>query len=233
MINIAIVDDNILHAEDLHKLLCAYMQHREYAVEIYENAEDFRADMRTKSYEIVFLDIVLNDKNGIDLGEQLLVYHPETKIIFVSSEMSYFKDVYRVPHVYFLTKDFEKVRFDDAMEKVLRLVEKRYITVPLKHENVHLLLKDIVYLEGYAGVTKAYMRDGTVSEYRVNIKKMEDLLPEEDFVRTRQSFVVNMHRIMKYTRQTLLMETEVEVPISRAYIHPVREKIALFLGGAI
>ncbi len=233
MINIAIVDDNIYHAEDLNKLLCDYMLHREFKVEIYETAESFSEAMRTKSYEIVFLDIVLNDKNGIDLGEQLLVYHPETKIIFISTEMSYFKDVYRVPHVYFLTKDYEKVRFEDAMNKVLRIVEKRYITVPVKHENVHLLLKNIVYLEGYAGVTKVYMRDGTASEYRVNIKKMEALLPEEDFIRTHQSFIVNMHRIVKYTRQSLLTEIKTEVPISRAYIQHVREKIALFLGGAI
>jgi len=233
MITIAIIDDNQMHAEDIKKLLLKYMQGREYSVDVFESGTAFFATSPESHYDIAFLDIILGAENGIDIGEQLIVRCPDTKIIFVSSEISYFKDVYRVPHVYFLTKDLEEVRFADAMEKILRLVEKRYITVPVKHDGQKLLLKDIVHIEGYGGSAKFYMSDGSVKEYHVNIKKIEQLLPKEDFVRTHQSFIVNMHHIQKYSRQTLWADNRREIPISRAYIQSVREKISLFLGDVI
>ena len=233
MITIAIIDDNQKHADDIRNLLSRYMYGREYATEVFSGGKAFLDAGSEKQFDVVFLDIVLGEENGIDIGEQLILQNPDTKIIFVSSEISYFKDVYRVPHVYFLTKEFEEERFADAMEKILRFVEKRYITIPVKHDGQKLLLKDVVYIEGYGGVVKIYMTDGSVKEYRVNIKKIEALLPGEDFVRTHQSFIVNMHHIQKYSRQTLWTDNKKEIPISRAFIPSVREKISMFLGDVV
>lgn len=52
---------------------------------------------------------------------------PRTNIIFILSYPEYFKDVYKVKHTYFLTKDFEKERFADAMSKVIRNINNNYV----------------------------------------------------------------------------------------------------------
>ena len=233
MIKIAIVDDNQFYINDIKKLLSENIENIAYDVIEYLTCDAFTDVLNTEKFDIIFLDIVLDKEDGIKLGLKINESQPNANIIFVSSHSEYFKDVYKVSHSYFLTKEFEKERFADALSKALKNIQRTTITIHTKNDNCKIVLNDVMCFEGFLKHTKVFMTNGSVTEYNVNIKDIERLLPNDTFVRTHQSFIINMNYIKKYNRQTIFMNCDNVIPISRTYINPVREKITLFLGGAI
>ena len=141
--------------------------------------------------------------------------------------------MYKVNHSYFLVKDFELDRFEDAVKKIIRSFQRDVLVFSSKTENYSVKLSEILYLEAYMRHTRIHMTSGTVKEYNLNIREIECNLPAKFFVRTHQSFIVNMKYIRKYNRTNITMINGDNVSISRSYCESAREKITMFLGGVI
>lgn len=233
MINIAIVDDNQFYVEDIKRLLSQNIENTEYEIYEYFKVDDFKEQLDYVRFDIIFLDIILDKSDGIETGLLINDRQPSANIIFISAYPEYFKEVYKVEHSYFLIKDFEKERFSDAILKALKAVRKDVIIIDTKKDKYNILLKDVIYFEGYLKHTKVFMTNGEVIECSVNIKNIEKSLPKDIFIRTHQSFIVNMNHIKKYNRKSIFMNYDKEIPVSRTYVNTVREKITFFLGGAI
>lgn len=233
MLNVAIVDDNDKYIIDIKKLLKEFMSDFSYKIFEYNSADEFVDTLNEVQYDVIFLDIILGQNNGIDIGKIINKQQPEADIIFISVNQEYFKDVYRVNHSYFLIKDFEKDRFSDAIKKIISNKNRHYLTIQTKHDNCNIFLNDVLYFEGYLKHTKIYMSNGDVQEFSTNLKDIEKKLPSSSFIRVHQSFIVNLNHIKQYSRKSVFFSEECEVPISRSYTTAAREKITLFLGGAV
>lgn len=233
MIKIAIVDDNFHCVNDIKQLLEDSEYNLMYEIYEYLTAESFISALDEVHFDIVFLDIILGSKNGIELGGLINDKQPFANIIFVSANPEYFRDVYKVKHSYFLTKDIEKERFDDAISKVAKNLQRDYIMIHAKNESYKLNLNQIVYFESSLKHTKAHMSDGNVIEYNVNLKDIEKKLYHGDFIRVHKSFIANLNHIKKYSRQSIIFDSDMEIPISRSYMNVVKEMITLYLGETI
>lgn len=233
MIKIAIVDDNHKCIDDIKNLLADGILHSKCETYEYLTSESFLASLDDIQFDIVFLDIILGNKDGIELGCLINDKQPLANIIFVSANPEYFRDVYKVKHSYFLTKDIEKERFDDAISKAVKNLHRDYIMIHAKNESYRLNLNQIAYFESSLKHTKAHMSDGNVLEYNVNLKDIEANLYNRDFIRVHKSFIVNLNHIKKYSRQSIFFDSDMEIPISRSYMNAVKEKITLYLGETI
>lgn len=232
MIQIAIVDDDQLDVNKIEKLLSENID-EEYKISKFLTAESFIEIMEHKSFDIIFLDIILGKKDGIQVGKIINQKYPQANIIFVSANPAYFKDVYKVTHSYFLTKEFEKERFSDAVKRAVLQIKKEYILIHTKNGKQKVCLNDIVFLESNLRHTILYFNNGTVTECNINLKDIEKNLPCQKFVRTHKSFIVNMNYIEKYDRQKVYVSLNCAVPISRNYLDNSREKIACYFGGVL
>ena len=233
MVRIAILDDNPYHIKDVRELLEEFLTGHCYCIDEYNDEKDFLNSILEKEYDVIFLDIVLNEKDGIEVGTIINDKFPRTNIIFISAYPEYFKDVYKVKHTYFLTKDFEKERFADAMSKVIRNINNNYVNFHTKKAVVRIPLNEVVYLEGYLKHTKICMIDKSVKAFNTDLRVVEARLPKENFLRIHQGYVVNMDYIQSYSRQNVTMVDGTVVPVSRSRLDSVRERLALFIGGVL
>lgn len=233
MIKIAVVDDNQIHIDDVNILLKECMHSIEYSVTEYTNAESFIFEFVEKNFDMVFLDIVLDENDGIGIGMMINEKSPNTNIIFMSAYSEYFKEVYKVSHSYFLIKDFERERFEDAVKKALKSIYNNYLIFRIKNSVFRILLSDVSFIEGYFKHTILHMTDGTKKEYSIDLRRVEMQLPQNIFLRIHQSFIVNMNYISECSRQSVTVCDGTKIPISRSLSGSVREKITLFLGGAL
>ncbi len=231
--NIAIVDDNRQDIEKIKYLLQECIADEEYETSEYLTTDCFLNAIDERSFDIVFLDIILDKKDGIEIGRILNKKQPDTNVIFVSQNPDYFKDVYKVKHSYFLTKELEQDRFKDAVNKAVGVIKRDSLLIDTKTGVYNIRLKDIVCLESNLKHTKIYTYDNTVNEYNIKMKDIEKMLPGTVFARVHQSFIINMDYIKSYDSQNIVLEDGLSVPISRTYTKYAREKIASFLGGII
>ena len=61
-------------------------------------------------FDVIFMDIDLDQENGIDLAEQILEKHPRTNIIYVTSYEKFALDSYRTRASAFLLKPISTER---------------------------------------------------------------------------------------------------------------------------
>ncbi len=230
--NIAIVDDNKADVAVIEELLGKCLKNEKYSVYEYFTTEQFVNAMHTEKFDIVLLDIILDEKNGIEVGELLNKEQPDANVIFVSRNPDYFKDVYKVNHSYFLTKEFEKERFFDAVNKAVESCKRKTLLIETKTGVYKISINDILYMESVLKHTKICFINSEIKEYNVSLKSLEKLLPS-DFVRVHQSFIVNMKYIESYDSQIVKVSGNYEIPMSRTYTKEAREKITCYLGGII
>ena len=93
MVNICILDDDRIPAEQLHRVITKFFTQRKvaYTVDLFSEGERLlktleRAEMH---YHIYFLDILMPGKNGIQVAQEIRKKDSEAHIIFLTSSPEY------------------------------------------------------------------------------------------------------------------------------------------------
>ena len=133
MIRIAICDDEAKAITQLSDLTEKYFSHKKlmYTLSCFNNGEDFlKSDI--SSYDIIFLDIKINQVNGLDIAETINKKSKRAVIMLVSQFHEYMAQGYRVRAFrYILKPDLETVFFED-MDSALNELNIKTIFLNIK-----------------------------------------------------------------------------------------------------
>ena len=74
--------------------------------------------IKQKEYQIVFINIVLKEKNGMEVGTELRRRYPSsiTQLIYILDNTEYSTELFQNQPFYFLRKPLEKEMVRDVME---------------------------------------------------------------------------------------------------------------------
>lgn len=136
-INTIILDDEHSAIESLKSMLSFYQY-----INVSQTFSSFNQlwhylQIHTDQVELLFLDIVLHNENGLDIAKMINDTYPSIKIIFSTSEASYALDAYETSPIDYITKPINAVRLQKALTK-LRHTDKRHV---LKNNNVKISIK--------------------------------------------------------------------------------------------
>ncbi|HLT64755.1 MAG TPA: response regulator, partial [Flavobacterium sp.] len=106
------------------------------------------------SIDILFLDIQMPQKNGIDFYKSLPI-EKKPAVIFTTAYQEYAIDGFEVNAIDYLLKPIDQNRFEKAIEKALWWFQKEdvnplenSITIRADYKNNNIILEDIQYIEG-------------------------------------------------------------------------------------
>lgn len=75
--------------------------------------------------DILFMDIQMPGRNGMDVAKELRVYHKGTVLIFVTALAEYVYDAFDVSAFHYLVKPFHDDKLKEVLEKGKALVSKK------------------------------------------------------------------------------------------------------------
>ncbi|MCL2018827.1 MAG: LytTR family DNA-binding domain-containing protein [Oscillospiraceae bacterium] len=231
MLNIAICDDNPSDIELLEKYISEYMSGTPYTIKTYPDGEAFLNDLPTVPFDIIFMDIVIREANGIDLCEEVNRIQPDARIIYQSAYIEYFKNVYKTTHMYFLLKPISFEDFSRAIKKVLKSLEKKYIIIKSMGK---IKCDDITYIELINHDTVFYIKNGDFKISRLKTKELLKSLPDR-FVRCHKSYIINIDFISNYnkSKKHITVENGQAIPIGEKYAGIVDKTLINYWGGAL
>ena len=229
--NIAILEDNAADLAELHQYIFDFYREESTWLDSYTNPEGFLSALQTHRYDIVFIDIVLNEENGIDVGEAVNTISPTTDIVFVSIHPEFFQDVYKARHSWFMTKPLNWHRFSEAMTRITLRAENGTVRIQTKQGTERIPISNILYLESNLKHTVFHMKDGNTVDYNVNLADVENQLPDIMFVRIHKSYIVNARDIAKYNSRQVVLGGGINLPIGRTFYASAREKLTRLLAG--
>lgn len=222
MIRCLITDDEVIAQQILEKYI---LQTEGFTlVAKCRNAMEAFAKLEQHQVDLVFLDIEMPLVNGVTFLKTLT--NPP-KVIFTTAYAEYALQGYELNVVDYLLKPFSYERFLQAVNKVKQAMPAALKEEPGANTNDHLVVKekegllkiafsDILYIEGSRDYMKIFT---TQRQYLVHLtmKKLEEMLPVSQFIRTHKSYIVSVSKIRIVRTGELVLSDQKVIPVSINY----------------
>lgn len=164
--------------------------------------------------DILFLDILLNHLNGIEIAKHLNKIAPNLVIVFISSQSEFHEYAYEAEHIWFLDKPINENKLNKVIDKALSKISRRFFLVGAKK----IYLDTICYIESKnKNVVINYIDNG----FDCFPSKLDDFmqrLPCDLFFRCHKSYIINKTHTLEIKENNFIMKNGVFVKISRPYL---------------
>lgn len=196
---IAICDDETIFLENIKKLTKQYFNSKGIAIEIqcYQDPEIFlESDLH--SYHIIFLDMNMGEKNGIEIAHIIRQKNKTVPIIFISAYAEFAVHGYSVKAFNYLLKNDLNKTFHIVMDSLLDEMKLQFETLDLKVENAKqtIKLEDVIYIESFKRYVIIHTQKEEYKQYG-KISDFEAQLKEKGFLRIYKSFLININHVEK------------------------------------
>jgi two-component system, LytTR family, response regulator len=222
----AIVDDEPIAIDMLAESLSLLNKNIEVKA-TYSSWTKALEGMRAREYDLLFLDISINDKNGMDL----LRYIPEmqSEVIFITAHPDFALGAFKFSTSGYILKPIDDLELANALDRAVnRIIFKRtakeYQSAPFLNNKIgipdgksinYVRIDDIIFLEAVNSYTRIVTSNGEIiSAY--NIGKFKEMLDPRLFYQAHRSYIINLNRVCKYEMSgTVFMDNNKEIPVAK------------------
>lgn len=213
---IVICDDLAQERERLIAVLQCYFQNRGEPVEIaqYGVGEALAADVEEDylTFDLAFLDIYMERMNGIETARRLRQMGMMAPIIFLTATSEFAVESYDVHAAGYLLKPLDKGKLYGLLDYVLRPVDRRRISLKCRGQHRYFYIDEIVWVSSEKHTVTLHMQDGKQFFTSEKLNDIEALIDDRRFLRSHQSFLVNMDYIAD-VQEDFILRDGTRVPI--------------------
>jgi DNA-binding LytR/AlgR family response regulator len=186
--------------------------------------------LRTNEVDIIFLDIQMPTKTGIDFARNL---SNSTHIIFTTAFSEFAVEGFNLEASDYLLKPFSYARFEQAIKKTIQLIKlkskakdegEKVLQIKADYTLYHINYKDILYFEGFDDYVKIHLQQQKSIVARITLKSLTEKFTSDYFIRVHRSFIVPFHRITSYRNKHLTVADKL-IPVGGAYQLIVEEQL--------
>jgi two-component system LytT family response regulator len=183
--------------------------------------------------EAIFLDINMPDLNGLDFAKSMQDYSKGPVMVFTTAYSEYAIEGYKANGVGYLLKPYSFDEFEAAAQKVKEITEIRQqamtevtaqsdddgiIFVKSDYKIVRIAIEHITHIEAMS----EYLRITCDDKERpvivlLSMKKIEEHLPSNQFMRIHRSFIINLKKISEIKKNHVVIEGDISLPIGDNY----------------
>jgi len=167
-----------------------------------EDAMDAIKVMQQQPVDLILSDIQMPELSGLDFIRSL---KEKPMVIFTTAYSEYAIDSYDLDAVDYLLKPIAFPRFMQAINKVVERMKAKS-AIPYKAEKDFFMVKadyklyridyaDLLYIEGQSEYVTFHMKDKKKVTAYYSLKKLEEDLPSNEFVRIHKSYIVAISKI--------------------------------------
>jgi len=167
-----------------------------------DNALEASSKLKEESVDLMFLDVNMPRLSGLELLKNLA---KPPLVILTTAYSDYAMEGYELNILDYLKKPFSFERFFKAVQKAedqiaLRQAHKQesesdYIFIKANKKTIRVEFKSICYIEGLGDYIKIHLKDKHLVT-NLSMKKMEELLPADQFFRTHKSYLIRLDQIL-------------------------------------
>lgn len=215
---VAICDDVERDLEQMTGLAVSLLKEErvECAVDRFHAARELlRAKRLGGSWDLILLDIMMDEQDGIELADALREAGDETDLVFITASPEYALAGYRSYPVSYLMKPLTR----DALRPVLRRCLEAHRRVPtltldaMEGGKAAFPLRDISFIEVFRRELVVHCGADRVS-CAGSLSAALERLPGECFYRCHRSFVVNLAYVNGIRKYCFLLRSGGTVPVA-------------------
>ena len=164
--------------------------------------------------DILFLDIQMSGRDGMETARELRQRNNDVIIIFVTAVEEYVFQAFDVGAFNYIVKPIDDAKFTDVLQravdgldsqnKVVKEPEEKYVMINNSGVHTKVILDDIVYAEVFNRKVVIHKLNDEIEYYG----KMSDLeaLAGDSFFRPHRAYLINFKYVEKYDATTIYLE---------------------------
>lgn len=234
MINIAICDDQIYDRKNLKQALekISLRNNIRFNIEEFKSGKELLSvyERDIPKFDVIFLDMILGDSNGIDIAKRIINVHSLVKFIILSSSKEFILDGYEISAVNYIIKPSSIERVEKELLRAIDIQEnnEKFYEINKNGSTVLLKLNDIYYLEVDHRKINVYEKDNVIDYYE-KLDNVEKDLDDKGFKRCHRSYVINISKIKELKSNEVKLLNGQVVPVGRKYKESLKETFFNYL----
>lgn len=226
----AICDDEEVFRNQICDLLVKAKKGKEIdlTIDVYESGAALLESIQ--QYNVVFLDIEMEDMSGIEVARRIKEQKPSIEIIFISSHSSYVTDAFSVEAFQFLTKPINHELFGEIFERVISKFKTQQYHYILESEGTTkaLSISEISTIEVDKRILIVYC-GGIGYKMKGSFKDEEKKLSSFGFRLAYRGILVNIEQIKEIGLDYILLYDGRQIPLSRNYRQDIISRFTIYL----
>lgn len=226
---IAICDDEKVFVKRISEYL---LQQPDCTVDCFYSPLDLLEKYRLgERYDVIFLDVVMDDFDGISAARQLRNYDRHAILVYLTAYSEYAVDGYEVKAFRYLLKPISKQDVLRVMDEIRReLCNSKKILLKTAECELLLTLDSILYLEANDKDTTVYCDNDSVT-LRKSLNSLTTLFPDSLFFRIHRKYLVNLTHVREFDDTRLTLDCGATLPISRRQSRSFHDAMTSYIEG--
>lgn len=235
MIRIAICDDCLTEMLKVEELLNEYKANNsaiDFTIDSYPMSIELAREIEAgKSWDIYFLDLLMPQKSGIDLGRIIRQHNENAAIVFETSTKDYAMEAFEIKAARYIMKPINKKEVFEALEHCIKML------TPDKEETFTIKSVDglkaiptnmISFIEcakrrAYFHLTQGQVIESTLLRGSFE-EAIDELLKRDNFIQIHKSYVVNMISVEGIKNECAVMNSGEEIRITKKNVAAFKKK---------
>lgn len=231
MLLIAVCDDQESERNKICVAIETYLREHKINAKLFDFhcAEQLMAAIEGNKikFDLVFLDIVMADMDGLSCARLIRQQDKLVNIIFLTCSTDHVCEGYEVSATAYLVKPINAGKLQAALAKAITQVadhSQTSIAITSGGVTQRILTKEVLYLESQKNRVEIVMaQTGEKLIVYTTLDRFEQLHPSSMWIRAHKSFIVNFLYIEQYTSDKFILRNGAVIPISRFFKEQARE----------
>jgi len=182
----------------------------------------------TQEMDMLFLDIVMPEPDGIETARRLNQRGISYKIVLLTGNPDYFKEGYKIGAFRFVTKPIEEQEFFEALDDATGcMLGRSMVTVYRNRMPYRMQEKEIYYVMAEGAQTIICTKNESFRSEK-SLKEWEEKLDQRLFVKCHRSFLVNLSKILHIEKDYICLCRDYRVSLSRRQRKSVEKAFMMY-----
>ena len=207
---IAICDDE----KNIRELIANKVakQYQDANIIFYNSGEELL--LSDEHIDILFLDIQMSGKNGMETARELRKKDKSVIIIFVTAAEEYVFQAFDVGAFHYIVKPINNTKFTEVLHRAIeewnakqptnQETEEKYLMINNGGVHIKVTIDDIVYAEVFNRKVVIHKLNETI-EYYGKMSHLENVAGNS-FFRPHRAYLINFKYVEKYDATTIYLE---------------------------
>ncbi|RLD30090.1 MAG: DNA-binding response regulator [Bacteroidetes bacterium] len=234
MLNAVIVDDEPKAIQSLSWELTNFSEDIKI-IKTFTNPEDALGFLKTNTPDCLFLDIQMPTMDGFQFLEKLTTR--DFAVVITTAYDEYAIKALKHEAMDYLLKPIDSDDLSDTIQKIIKFnsrilnsnkLEKILLDINKKQSNKKITLntdgklmflktKDILFIQSDGNYSTFFLTKNQKLVVTKKLKDVNSLLPEHEFFRIHNSFIVNLNKVKEFLKTDgyVVMESNHKIPVAR------------------
>ncbi|MBQ8133637.1 MAG: response regulator transcription factor [Clostridia bacterium] len=227
---IAICDDEKIICRTIYDMIKVISVQNDvrFETDCFISGEELCDEMKSSTYDLIFLDIELHEMNGVAVGKYIRekLNNETVQIAYISSKQQYAMELFEIRPINFLIKPITSEKIQAIIDKLLKLnaVDTQIFKFKVRQEYIKLPMSEIIYFSSSRRTVTLVSLEKSYTFYDT----LEDIYSEVKnghFLYIHKSFIVNYRYVRQYEYEQVTLLDGTVLPISQPRRKLIRKMI--------